>query len=191
MSSKNRERRANYIRQIDEAVEEAHEVSEVIEETAVNTEDQTLEISRQVFELINGSDETEEVIEEVVDEVEKTTEEVVVDEIGSSLEEKIAALEKEISEYNLEEKEFISQTASMVKPILEKEEISEITKNELLEHTLELQAKVDSYKEELSEMNNDISNNNRLLNIIIIILVCALAGVIGLVIYWLISGGII
>ena len=91
----------------------------------------------------------------------------------------------------MEEKEFISQTASMVKPILEKEEISEITKNELLEHTLELQAKVDSYKEELSEMNNDISNNNRLLNIIIIILVCALAGVIGLVIYWLISGGII
>ena len=56
---------------------------------------------------------------------------------------------------------------------------------------MELKATVESYKEELSEMNTDITNNNRLLNIIIIILVIALLGVIGVVIYWLFAGGIL
>lgn len=174
LSSKNREKRSNYISQIEEpVVENVTPVSEPKED--VNHNEKTMEISRQVFELINENSEEEK--EEV--------------KVVSSLEEKIAELEKEVKENNLEEKEILSPTAQIAKPIIEQEEISEMTKSELLEKTMELKATVESYKEELSEMNTDISNNNRLLNIIIIILVIALLGVIGVVIYWLFAGGIL
>lgn len=188
LSSKNREKRANYLHKIEDEVvlETSNEIEEKDPSTElllneektedVNRNDKTIEISKQVFELLNGNTSLEET--EIKDE--KVEESAIEKKSVSSLDERIAQLEQEIETKNMVEEEDVTV-----------EEISDITKKELMEQTLELKAKVESYKEELSEINSDVSDNNRLLNIIILVLVFALLAVIGVVVYWLISGGII
>lgn len=185
LSSKNREKRSNYISQIEDKVDEFDHMFESLPNEDENVlENQTLEISRQVFELINENNEVKE-----VNEVKDSKEEIK--EVQSELDARIADLEREIEESNLSYTDEVSNLFNKEEEEVNSEEDDEITKKELLEQTLELKAKVESYKEELNEINEDVADNNKLLNIIIVILVLALLGVIGVVIYWLISGGII
>lgn len=209
LTTKNRERRANYIEKMDDDISESTpEVSNTdvnVEGHGINVEgrnEETLEISRQVFDLLNETEvdmnNSDEIIEEkesaipeneVPNEIDNIQNEALSEinkEENISLDDRIAQLEKEIHHTQvMQNDDFKLDQAD------DEEEISEITKKELLEQTMQLKVKIDQYENELSEINSGVDSNNRLLNIVIIVLIVALLAVIGVVAYWLISGGII
>lgn len=172
LNSKNREKRSQYIEPV------VSNQSDIV--NSDETIAQTNEISKQVMDLIND----EAAIENEMDSSNQIEENIETEEIKEesepsnimTLEDRIASLESQI-------------TAEPKKS--DSELISEEEKRELLEQTMQLKVQIDEYKEELNELNSGIDSNNRLLNIIITILIIALLAVIGVVIYWLISGGII
>lgn len=191
LSSKNRERRANYVENIESEATNDLETREV--------SDETMEISKQVFDLLNeDTNDSDNVEVESVDEdtlgfakVEPVTFEPVVEKkaidsdvsrISTELEARIASLETQLVE--------TTQQLKVQKPNLD-DDFEEFSKRELVEETMKLKVQMDEYKDELEDLNTGIDSNNRLLNIIITILIVALLGVIGVVVYWLISGGII
>lgn len=192
LTSKNREKRANYIERIEE---EQPNMKETFNADKIDTNlrnEETLEISRQVFDLLNETENTKDDVNQtavvIEDEVEETVQETEnipeVSQTSKSLDERIASLEQELGENQIED----------VVPTLkeeDEEELSAITKQELLEQTMQLKVKMEQYEDELSEINSGVDSNNRLLNIVISVLIVALLCVIGVVVYWLISGGIL
>lgn len=183
LSSKNREKRANYVERIDDKID-TREVS-----------DETMEISKQVFDLLNEeTDDSSKIEVENIDEnligftktepiIEKQTINSDANRVSMELEERIASLESQLVETTQQLKIQNSNT--------DDEDFEEFSKRELIEETMKLKVQMDEYKDELDDLNTGIDSNNRLLNIIITILIIALLGVIGIVVYWLISGGII
>lgn len=191
LSSKNKEKRANYVEKLsDNEVEEVREVS-----------DETMEISKQVFDLLNEdtsmSNQDIEVSEKMpmskqfanvepvafTPVVENSTVNADANRVSTELEERIASLESQLVE--------TTQQLKKQNEISEEEDLAEFSKKELIEETMKLKVQMDEYKDELEDINTGIDSNNRLLNIIITVLIIALLGVIGVVVYWLISGGII
>ncbi|MFV0382169.1 MAG: hypothetical protein ACK5KR_08135 [Breznakia sp.] len=65
------------------------------------------------------------------------------------------------------------------------------SREDLIEQTHQLKVQLDEYEEELTSLSTGIDKNNRLLNVIIFVLLVVLVGVIAVVLYWLISGGIV
>lgn len=200
LTTKNRERRTNYIEKMDDDVLES---TSDISQDGINVEsrnEETLEISRQVFDLLNEAElDSVNIDEEPRKEVNLVSENELVQqsdkvenendtlsememEVKNSLDDRIAQLEKEVHH---------TQSMQNMNANTNQEEISEITKKELLEQTMQLKVKIDQYENDLSEINSGVDNNNRLLNIVITVLIIALLAVIGIVVYWLISGGII
>lgn len=176
LSNKSGERRSRVVEHNEEIVSPIQN-DDYQEERDANT----MEISKHVFELLSEV-ENEKAVEEneVVEEMETSQ--------MSELDKRIASLEKSEKEFKMEEE--------VVQEVIETQEeeeysISDLTKQELLEETRKLKVQIDEYKEELNDINDDVDANNRLLNIIIAILVIALLSVIGVVVYWLISGGIL
>lgn len=191
LSSKNRERRANYVENIESEATSDLETREV--------SDETMEISKQVFDLLSeDTNDSDNVKVESVDEdtlgfakVEPVTFEPIVENktidsdanrISTELEARIASLETQLVETTQQLK---------VQKLSTDDDFEEFSKRELVEETMKLKVQMDEYKDELEDLNTGIDSNNRLLNIIITILIVALLGVIGVVVYWLISGGII
>lgn len=179
LNSKNKEKRSQYIEKMDIEKEDLHSTDEL------ESNSETMEISKQVLDLIaEGEDDETETgsfssdlsgPEELVTQEEQTSKEHPI-----TLEERIASLENQIVEENLVKEEKDDSV-----------DLSILTKKELLEETKQLKVQMNEYKEELTELNSDVDSNNKMLNIIIVILVLALLAVIGVVVYWLISGGII
>ena len=179
LNSKNRERRANYVEKIEE---EPREMS-----------DETMEISKQVFSLLNENDTPqEEMPQPIVEDVEEVVEvvkEPVVEEVvevsptrvTSELEARIASLESQL----------VETTQQMQKSKMNEDDFDSFSKKELIEQTQKLKVQMDEYKDELEDLNTGIDSNNKLLNIIITILIVALLAVIGVVVYWLVAGGIL
>lgn len=96
---------------------------------------------------------------------------------------------------DLSEKYFEKENAE---PIKEKEKSNSVpnaddivTREKLLEETQKLKIQLDDYGNNLNDLNDGVDQNNKLLNVIITVLIIVLLGVIGLVVYWLVSGGII
>lgn len=171
LTTKNREKRANYIESIEESkVVQSPPIQEVEQMPSANIEE-TMEISRQVFALLGEEESTLNSDMELQPEV---SEDTSINEEESVLAKRIAALEQKIDE-----------------PSSKEDDISLMAKRDLLEETMQLKIKMEEYEEELNEINSGVDSNNRLLNIIIIVLIFALLAVIGVVIYWLISGGIL
>lgn len=179
LNSKNRERRANYVEKIEE---EPREMS-----------DETMEISKQVFSLLNENDTPqEEMPQPIVEDVEEVVEVVkapVVEEVvevsptrvTSELEARIASLESQL----------VETTQQMQKSKMNEDDFDSFSKKELIEQTQKLKVQMDEYKDELEDLNTGIDSNNKLLNIIITILIVALLAVIGVVVYWLVAGGVL
>lgn len=191
LSSKNREKRANYVETID---------SESVEELdSRDVSNETMQISKQVFDLLNDDTNTNDEIDvESLDEdtlgfskIEPVTFEPVVENktinsdanrVSNELEARIASLESQLVE--------TTQQLKVQNTNID-DDFEEFSKRELVEETMKLKVQMNEYKDELEDLNTGIDSNNRLLNIIITILIVALLGVIGVVVYWLISGGII
>ncbi len=191
LNSKNRERRASYVEKIEE---EPRDVSS-----------ETMEISKQVFDLLNEEEtgvvseptaveemaetfvsepviQEEVAMEEVVAKPQEPTVEVQSNRVSSELEARIASLESQLVETTQQMK--MSQNDR-------EDDFDTYSKKELIEQTQKLKVQMDEYKDELEGLNTGIDSNNKLLNIIITILIVALLAVIGVVVYWLVSGGII
>ncbi len=63
-------------------------------------------------------------------------------------------------------------------------------RQQLLNQTTQMQHQLDSYEDNLSEVNDKMNHTNKILNIVLIVLICALLVALGVVIYWLwLSGG--
>lgn len=175
LNSKNRERRANYVEKIEE---EPREMS-----------DETMEISKQVFSLLNENDTPQEEmpqpivedVEEVVEVVKEPVVEVSPTRVTSELEARIASLESQL----------VETTQQMQKSKMNEDDFDSFSKKELIEQTQKLKVQMDEYKDELEDLNTGIDSNNKLLNIIITILIVALLAVIGVVVYWLVAGGVL
>lgn len=188
LTTKNREKRANYIERIEEPstnpavmVEDVFEKEPILPTFEKTNVDETMEISKQVFALLNDEptvEEEKEVETPVVATPVAPLEEKQELESDSELEKRIAALERKM-------------VVPEVIDEVDDEEISQIAKHDLLEETMKLKIKMEEYEEELSEINSGVDSNNRLLNIIIIVLIVALLAVIGVVVYWLIAGGVL
>lgn len=184
LSSKNREKRANYV----ENIEDNEEVKEV--------SDETMEISRQVLNLLNeNSDDAKTNMgtvnaEEYIERYPKTDYEehqnipTDAERMSSELESRIASLESQLVETT-------QQLKAQNNNDPQEDDFEQYSKRELVEETMKLKVQMDEYKDELEDLNTGIDSNNRLLNIIITILIIALLSVIGVVVYWLISGGIL
>lgn len=76
-------------------------------------------------------------------------------------------------------------------PRVDEQNLDEYTQSQLLEQTQQLKVQLDETRNNLNDINDGIDQNNKMLNIIIAVLIIVLLGVIGVVVYWLISGGII
>lgn len=204
LSSKNREKRANYVETINAEPEAARNVSE-----------ETMEISKQVFDLLNeeskDADNNIEVRDEVSEDavmfakaepkvesmeevksepafkanlnVAKTAVESDANRMSSELEARIASLESQLVE--------TTQQLKVQSSFNDADDFEDFSKRELVEETMKLKVQMNEYKDELEDLNTGIDSNNRLLNIIITILIVALLAVIGVVVYWLIAGGIL
>ena len=188
LNSKNREKRANYVESI---------------ETENNRSEETMEISKAVFELLNEDENKDHNVVQTVNKdavvdlpkeentmvdketMEKTKEEnkeIKNENESTQLEKRIAMLESQLIETN--------QQLHTVKEDKE-DDFDRYSKTELMEETRKLKVQMEEYKDELNDLNNGVDSSNRLLNIIITILIIALLSVIGIVVYWLVSGGII
>lgn len=172
LSPKNIERR-NRVENVEPATPMVNALTQ--EERDANT----IEISKHVLELLNEVEEDVEPIEE--------GQEASIEKEDDSL--YVSELDKGIS--SLEQSDNLALEPQEEEDDEEVYDLSDLTKRDLLEETRKLKVQIDEYKEELNDINDDVDANNRLLNIIIAILVIALLGVIGVVVYWLISGGII
>ncbi|NBK99305.1 MAG: hypothetical protein EOM50_15050 [Erysipelotrichia bacterium] len=190
LSSKNREKRSNYVERIDD--------KEKTIDNNRNVSEETMEISKQVFELLDDDVQAEKEVSinesvktaatnEIQEEpvkfapvLEKNVVDADATRMSSELEARIASLESQLVE-----------TTQQLKVQNKKEELESFSKRELAEETMKLKVQMNEYKDELDDLNDGVDSNNRLLNIIITILIVALLGVIGMVVYWLISGGII
>ena len=53
--------------------------------------------------------------------------------------------------------------------------------------TTQMRAQLDDYEDNLSEVSDKMRQTNRILNIVLVILIIALAMIVGVVIYWIIT----
>lgn len=60
------------------------------------------------------------------------------------------------------------------------------TRQQLLNETTQMRAQLDDYEDNLSEVSDKMRHTNRILNIVLIVLILALAVILGIVIYWII-----
>ncbi len=169
LKSKNNDKRTRYIEK-EETV--YNTVSPTTSDDEVISNEQ---ISQQIFNLL-GTQSTMT----SRDEQEKIDDIVIVDE---KLEERISTLESQLEKT-------VDFAQEILKQKKELEESNE-SKESLLEKTTQIKVEMEEYKEELTGLNKEVDSNNRLLNVIITIQVLALLGIIGAVIYWLVSGGVI
>ncbi|MDF9823923.1 hypothetical protein M2475_000271 [Breznakia sp. PF5-3] len=205
LSAKQREKRASYMEKVeaekdvlptdiekDVLIEPEHkQVEEIIVEDKPiyhdenNHEDAmatTREIAKQVQELLAQ----ENLLQEKPIEVEKdeTSDINVIDEVKDttpiqSVNDTLVAEQQALENDNFEEMDVNDSTSAS------------LSNEQLFEETLKLRTQLDEYEEELTSLNDGVGKNNRLLNIIISVLIFMLLAVIGIVVYWLISGGII
>ena len=57
----------------------------------------------------------------------------------------------------------------------------------MLNETTQMRAQLDDYEDNLSEVSDKMRQTNRILNIVLVILIIALAMIVGVVIYWIIT----
>lgn len=70
-------------------------------------------------------------------------------------------------------------------------EMERTTRQQLLNETTQMRAKLDDYEDNLSEVSDKMRHTNQILNIVLIVLIAALVIVLGVVIYWIVlsNGG--
>ncbi|MGM9941097.1 MAG: hypothetical protein ACI32N_03810 [Bulleidia sp.] len=61
------------------------------------------------------------------------------------------------------------------------------TRQQLLNETAQMRAQLDDYEDNLSEVTNKMRQTNRILNIVLVVLIIALAVIFGVVIYWIMT----
>lgn len=66
-------------------------------------------------------------------------------------------------------------------------EADRTTRQQLLNETTQMRAQLDDYEDNLSEVSDKMRQTNRILNIVLVILIIALAMIVGVVIYWIIT----
>ena len=66
-------------------------------------------------------------------------------------------------------------------------EADRTTRQQLLNETAQMRAQLDDYEDNLSEVSDKMRQTNRILNIVLVILIIALAMIVGVVIYWIIT----
>ena len=66
-------------------------------------------------------------------------------------------------------------------------EADRTTRQQLLNETTQMRAQLDDYEDNLSEVSDKMRQTNRILNIVLVILIFALAMIVGVVIYWIIT----
>lgn len=137
------------------------------------------EISQQIFSLLDSSD---EVFEDT--NVPPVPDKEVITVVDQQLVDRINQLETQLEQT-------VDFTQEILKQKEELENLSNKPNEDLLEQTTQMQIEMDKQKVDLTDLNKEVDSNNRLLNVIITIQVLALLGIIGAVVYWLVSGGII
>lgn len=65
-------------------------------------------------------------------------------------------------------------------------EADRTTRQQLLNETTQMRAQLDDYEDNLSEVSDKMRQTNRILNIVLVILIIALAFIVGIVIYWIV-----
>lgn len=70
-------------------------------------------------------------------------------------------------------------------------ELERTTRQQLLNETTQMRAKLDDYEDNLSEVSDKMRHTNQILNIVLIVLIVALVIVLAVVIYWIVlsNGG--
>lgn len=70
-------------------------------------------------------------------------------------------------------------------------EMERTTRQQLLNETTQMRAKLDDYEDNLSEVSDKMRHTNQILNIVLIVLIAALVIVLAVVIYWIVlsNGG--
>ena len=70
-------------------------------------------------------------------------------------------------------------------------ELERTTRQQLLNETTQMRAKLDDYEDNLSEVSDKMRHTSQVLNIVLIILIVALVIVLAVVIYWIVlaNGG--
>lgn len=64
-------------------------------------------------------------------------------------------------------------------------EMERTTRQQLLDETTQMRAKLDDYEDNLSEVSDKMRHTNQILNTVLIVLIIALVFVLGVVIYWI------
>lgn len=59
-------------------------------------------------------------------------------------------------------------------------------RQQLLNETTQMRAQLDDYEDNLSEVSDKMRHTNRILNIVLVVLILALAIILGIVIYWIV-----
>ena len=177
LSEKQRLKRASYMEKDEELKEDIKPEHPLNEQGDMNNDENndsltpTQEIELQVAELLKSQENMEEIDDE-------NSEAQINEEKDEDIEYKPElTMDQLLKDYDQKTKD--------------EETLSAYTREQLLEETQHLKIQLKSAQSEIADMNDDIDKNNRLLNIIIAILIIVLLGVIGIVVYWLISGGII
>ena len=68
-------------------------------------------------------------------------------------------------------------------------EMERTTRQQLLDETTQMRAKLDDYEDNLSEVSDKMRHTNQVLNTVLVVLIVALVIVLGVVIYWIVSNG--
>lgn len=178
LSTKQREKRASYM----ESVVEPNVEETTPNYTAVESEPV---FAQPVVDSVNEMERKEDAIA-TTQEIARQVQELLMQETLAPVEDVKSFQEPVVEEATIvEEESDDTDTDSLAISVQDN-----ISREELFEETLKLKTQLNEYEEELGYLNDGVDKNNRLLNIIIAVLIIVLLGVVGVVAYWMISGGL-